>query len=76
MFQVQGNIAFSTCEVLVRNVLNAPASLRFLILDLKHVLAIDESACRLLYQLSLQLTSQDRTVVFSRARTSQLCGAT
>ena len=65
--QLQGNLRFSTCEVLVRSVLEAPDDLQFLILDLKHVLALDESACRLLYQLQAQLASQRRTMIFSRS---------
>ena len=65
--QLQGNLLFSTCEVLVRSVLEPLDDLQYLILDLKHVLALDESACRLLYQLQTQLAAQDRTMIFSRS---------
>jgi glutaminase len=47
-------------------VLDSFHRLRFLILDLKHVLAIDESACRLLLQLGTRLSEQNRSIVFSR----------
>ncbi len=68
LFQLQGNLVFSTCEILVRSVLDSLGDLQYVILDLKHVLRIDESACRLLHQLREQLAQQGREIVFSRAR--------
>jgi glutaminase len=65
--QLQGNLIFASCEVLVRTVLNSLDDLHYLILDLKHVLAIDESASRLLYHLQMRFTEQGRMMVFSRA---------
>jgi glutaminase len=67
LFQLQGNLVFSSCEVLVRRVLDSLDDLQYLTLDLKHVLAIDESACRLLFQLRARLGLQNRQMVFSRA---------
>jgi glutaminase len=65
--QLQGNLLFSTCEVLVRSVLESLEDLQHLVLDLKHVLALDESACRLLYQLQTQLAAHHCTLIFSRS---------
>ena len=67
LFQLQGTLVFSTCEVVVRNVLGARTGLEHLVLDLKHALSIDESACRLLYQLARELAAQGKTVTFSRS---------
>ena len=65
-YQLQGNLVFSTCEVIVREVQDSMDGLDYLILDLKYVLDINESACRLLHQLGAALGSQGKTLVFSR----------
>ncbi len=67
LYQLQGNLVFSSCEVLLRSVLDSLDDLQYLTLDLKHVLGIDESACRLLFQLRARLAAQKRVMVFSRA---------
>ena len=66
VYQLQGNLVFSTCEVVVREVLNSLNGLECLVLDLKHVLGIDESACRLLYHLNAELALKGKTMVFAR----------
>ncbi len=73
VYQLQGILVFSTCEVVVREVLDSSRGLEFLVLDLKHVLDIDESACRLLYQLGTKLALQGKTMLFARtARLTKL----
>ncbi len=67
LYQLQGQLVFSTCEVVVRSVLDALGELQYLVLDLKHVLGIDEAACRLLHQLGGQLAAQKKTMVFARS---------
>lgn len=64
-YQLQGKLVFSTTEVLVRDVLQKRADLRYLLLDLKRTLSIDESACRLLYELLQKLWPDRRRVVFT-----------
>ena len=66
LYQLQGSLVFSSCEALLRRVLDGFEPLQYLILDLKHVLAIDESACRLLFQLRTRFAAQNRFLVFSR----------
>lgn len=66
VYQLQGNLVFSTCEVVVREVLDSLNHLEYLVLDLKHVQAMDESACRLLYQLGAEMASRDKAMLFSR----------
>jgi len=73
VYQLQGILVFSTCEVVVREVLDSSSGLEFLVLDLKHVLDLDESACRLLYQLGAKLALQGKTMLFARtARLTKL----
>lgn len=55
LFQLQGNLAFTTMEVVVREVTNHLGEMWHVLLDFKRVLSINESACYLLHQLLLQL---------------------
>ena len=66
LYQLQGNLIFSTAEVVVRDVLESLKDLQYVVLDLKHVLAIDESASRLLFQLHAELASHGKHLVFAR----------
>ena len=70
LYQLQGHLVFSTGEIVVREALEATHGLEYLVVDLKHVLAIDESACRLLHQLRSALALQGTTMIY--ARTSHL----
>ena len=73
VYQLQGNVVLSTIEVVVHDVMAALDKLDALILDLKHILAINESASRLLYQLQLKLQRLGKQVLFSNvARAPQL----
>ena len=73
VLQLQGNLVLSTSEVIEHAVLSGIDSIRDLILDFKHVLAINECACRLLYQLLLRLQSRGCQVLFTNvARVPQL----
>ena len=64
-FQLQGNLVLSTAEFVAHDVMAAAGTLDALIIDLKHVLAVNESACRLLHQLLLKLHSLGKPVLFS-----------
>lgn len=65
--QLQGHLVFSTCEVVLCTVLDAANDLQYMVLDLKHVPGIDESACLMLYQLTLDLASRHKTLIFARS---------
>lgn len=67
LYQLQGYLVFSTCEQVVRDILDAASGLEFLVLDLKHVLGIDESACRLLFKIEERLFTQGKGMLFARA---------
>ena len=57
IMQLQGNLALSTAEVVVHDVMASLAGVSVVLLDFKHVLSMDESAIRLLHQLLLKLAS-------------------
>ncbi len=73
VIQLQGNLVLSTAEVVVHDVLSSFTRLSVVLLDFKHVLSINESATRLLYQLLLKLREQGAPLVFTNtARMTQL----
>jgi glutaminase len=68
VYQLQGNLAFATTEALVQHVMQNLDSIAYLLLDLKRVLTLNESACRLLYQLLCKLSDLNKSVVFAHAQ--------
>lgn len=73
VIQLQGNLALSTAEVVVHDVMASFAGLSVVILDFKHVLSANESANRLFHQLLLKLQKQGIPLVFTNtARLTQL----
>lgn len=67
LYQLQGDLVFATCDLVVQKVLESLDDLESLILDLKHVPLINESACRQLYHLCVQLEKEGKRMLFSRA---------
>jgi len=65
VYQLQGNLVFSTAEVLVRDVLRNVRNMDYLILDLKRILGINESACGLFHELLLKLSAQRKLMIFT-----------
>ena len=67
VYQLQGHLIFATTEVLVREVFEDIGSTHYLLLDLKRVLSLNESASRLLYQLVLSFSDYGKSVLFAHA---------
>lgn len=67
LFQLQGNLTFSTTEVVAREVLRTTPAPTHLILDLRRVLSINECAAHLLHRLLVQLRSQGRHIALTHA---------
>ena len=65
VYQLQGNLMFATAEPVVRDVLENAAEIRFLILDMKRVLSLNESAGHLLHSLVSKLHGVGKTVLFT-----------
>ena len=65
VWQLQGNLTFSTAEVVVRDVIETAAAAEHIILDLKRVLSINECACGMFHQLLLNLAAQGRALLFA-----------
>src|SRR5262245_28435696 len=65
IYQLQGNLTFATAEAVVSDVMGN--SMEYLIFDLKRVLTINESACRLFYELLNKLSDLGKHVLFTHA---------
>ncbi|HSH93767.1 MAG TPA: glutaminase, partial [Roseimicrobium sp.] len=65
VYQLQGNMVFSTAEILFHDIMQSVADTQYLILDFKHTLTVDESACRLLYELLLKFEAANKTIIFT-----------
>jgi glutaminase len=66
-YQLQGNLHFASTEAVVHDVIVNVDRIGHLILDFKKVLTLNESACRLLYELLNKLAALDRVVVFTHS---------
>ena len=65
VYQLQGNLTFTTAEAVVRDVMECFDTTQQLILDFKRVLTLNEGACRLFYELLLKLSAQNKPVLFT-----------
>ena len=65
LFQLQGNLMFTTAELIVRELSEQAKEVEHTILDFRYVLTINESACALLHDLLIQATAAGRTILFS-----------
>ena len=67
IYQLQGDLTFASTEPVVRDVIEKIDDIQHLIVDLKCVLTINESACRLFYELLRKLSCLNKSVVFTHA---------
>ena len=67
VYQLQGNLTFTTTEVVVHDLIEAVESIDHLIIDLKRVLSINESACHLLLEVLRKLSDLGKPVLFAHA---------
>ena len=65
VYQLQGNLMFATTEPVVRDVLEHADGIKFLILDLKRGLSLNESAGHLLHSLVSKLHAGGKAVLFT-----------
>jgi glutaminase len=68
VYQLQGDVSFATTEALIRHVMGDLEKFDYLLLDLKRVLTLNESACRLLYQLLCKFSDLHKFIVFAHTQ--------
>jgi glutaminase len=69
VYEIQGDLNFSTTEVIVNEIVSRSSRADYFIVDLKRVLTLDQSACRLFYQLLLKLADTDKQLLFTNCDT-------
>lgn len=67
VYQLQGNLNFTSAEAVVREVMENIDATEQVIFDLKHVLTINESACRLFYETLTRFSECGKSVLFTYA---------
>lgn len=67
VYQLQGHLHFASTETVVHQIISDPDGFSHLILDFKKVLTINESSCRLFYEILHNLARHDRVVLFTHA---------
>ena len=68
MVEIQGNLAFSTTEPIVRWIIGQADESRTVILDFLHVTAINSAAARLLAELADDLTRRGTAILFTHTQ--------
>jgi glutaminase len=61
VYELQGELTFDTAEVVVRAVVETNGAVDFVLLDLRRVVSVNESACKLLYDLLRSRRSSRRS---------------
>jgi len=67
IYQLQGNLTFATAEGVVRDIIDNVDAIQHVIMDLKRVLTINESACRLFYETLKKLFDLGKPMLFTHA---------
>ena len=65
VYEIQGDLNFSTTEVIINEVMKKGMDADYFIVDLKRVLTLDQSACRLFYQLLKKLADSNKQLLFT-----------
>ncbi|HBE92856.1 MAG TPA: glutaminase A [Gammaproteobacteria bacterium] len=65
VLEVQGDLNFSTTEVVMNAIVSKSQGADYFVVDLKRVLTLDQSTCRLFCQLLLKLADRDKSLVFA-----------
>jgi glutaminase len=66
-YQLQGHLTFATTELVIRDILEGLDKTDHLILDIKRVLGVNQSACHLLQQLLIKLSQLGKSLIFTHA---------
>jgi len=65
VYEIQGDLNFSTSEVVVNEIVKNSRFADYFVIDLKRVLTLDQSTCHLFCQLLLKLADKDKQLVFA-----------
>ena len=72
IYELQGDLRFTTVERVVREIIDSGAALDFAVLDFKRVAHVDAPATRMLAALTQRCAAEGRHLVFTRVRRGDL----
>ena len=67
VYQLQGNLSFVTTDVMIQDLMVVVDAVRHVVVDLRRVLSVNESACRLFYDLMECLAGQGKTLLLAHS---------
>jgi glutaminase len=65
VYEIQGDLNFTTAEVIVSEIVSKETETDFFIVDFKRVLTLDQSTCRLFYSLLMKLEAAGKQLLFA-----------
>jgi glutaminase len=72
IYELQGDLRFTTVERVVREIIDSGAAIDFAVLDFKRVAHVDAPATRMLAALTQRCAAKGRHLVFTRVRRGDL----
>ena len=72
IYELQGDLRFTTVERVVREIIDSGAAIDFAVLDFKRVAHVDTPATRMLAALTQRCAAEGRHLVFTRVRRGDL----
>ncbi len=72
VWQLQGNLSFTTAEIVTRDLTAHFETVDYFILDFKRVLSLNESACHLFYDFQQKLQARGKKLIFTHNTTVPL----
>lgn len=64
-YQLQGQLAFSSTDLVLQDIMDNMDGMDYLVLDFKHAMGLNESASHLIYDLLIKLSNLNKTVIFT-----------
>ena len=68
IYELQGDVSFSTAEIVVRDIVDAHGDGRFTIVDLSRVTSLNGPSCTLFAALARMLSQQQRRLLFTHIK--------
>ncbi len=72
LYELQGELKFASAEVVIKDIVNSIESTRYVIIDLRRILEVDEDACKLFSDLLKNMNAVKKHLVFSNTKNAPL----
>ncbi len=72
LYELQGELMFPSAEIVIRDIVNSTDPTKYIIIDLKRVITMDECACKLFIDLMKSIITAKKHLVFSNTKYAPL----